>query len=124
MSSTSLASAALVILAASFGTACANGGPETYFIDIDGGHHSFGDDAGDDGGDGASSGNQQPQPQPSNAGSSSGSQSQGAVCAAPDTAASCHSCSQSSSKCQANGCYGGYLCDTQTDRCRPPDSCP
>jgi hypothetical protein len=26
--------------------------------------------------------------------------------------------------CQPNGCYGGYLCDTTTDKCKPPGSCP
>jgi hypothetical protein len=115
---------AVAIGFSAFGVACANGGPDTYFTDIDGGHHaSFG--AGDDGGDGgdSSTGSQpQPQPQPTGGGSSSGSQ--GSVCADPDTPAGCHSCSQSSSKCQSNGCYNGYLCDTSTNRCRPPNQCP
>lgn len=36
-------------------------------------------------------------------------------CADIDTPAACHACSGSS--CQANGCYGGYVCDTLTMHC-------
>ena len=43
------------------------------------------------------------------------------VCAQPDTPAGCKACSGS---CQANGCFNGYLCDTQTNRCHPPTACP
>jgi hypothetical protein len=116
----------LAVLLAASGVACANGGPDTYFLDVDGGHHaSFaGDDAGDGGGDGDTTGNPQPQPQPQPTGGGSSSGSQGSVCADPDTPATCHSCSPSSSKCQANGCYGGYLCDTASGRCRAPNQCP
>jgi hypothetical protein len=37
--------------------------------------------------------------------------------AAPNTSASCHSCSSSSSSCQPNGCYGGWYCDLSTKSC-------
>jgi hypothetical protein len=46
------------------------------------------------------------------------------ICAGPGTAAGCHACSSSSPTCQPNGCYNGYLCDTQTNRCHSPSSCP
>lgn len=40
----------------------------------------------------------------------------------PATAASCKSCS--GSKCQPNGCYGGWWCDTATGKCQaPPGTC-
>jgi len=42
----------------------------------------------------------------------------GPVCtgfAAPTTAASCNGCGDHT--CQANGCYGGYWCDTTTSEC-------
>ena len=52
----------------------------------------------------------------------------GAGCAGlapPATPAGCSSCSASSSDCQPNGCYGGWYCDTATDRCQaPPTICP
>jgi len=42
----------------------------------------------------------------------------------PTVSAGCSSCSSSSSSCQANGCYGGWYCDTSTDKCQsPPTSC-
>ena len=42
----------------------------------------------------------------------------------PAEAASCSSCSSSSSKCQANGCYGGWWCDTATNKCQSsPSGC-
>ena len=45
--------------------------------------------------------------------------------AAPSTTAACHSCSSSSSTtCQPNGCYGGWYCDTSTNRCQSqPATC-
>ncbi|MFI5302311.1 MAG: metallophosphoesterase family protein [Polyangiales bacterium] len=36
----------------------------------------------------------------------------------PGTSASCASCG--SHTCQANGCYGGWYCDTATSRCQSP----
>jgi hypothetical protein len=39
--------------------------------------------------------------------------------AAPGTKASCHACGFFQ-PCQANGCYGGYVCDTRTSSCHPP----
>lgn len=40
----------------------------------------------------------------------------------PSTQASCASCKGQS--CQANGCYGGWWCDTQTNKCvAPPQNC-
>jgi hypothetical protein len=39
--------------------------------------------------------------------------------APPATPAGCSSCKASSS-CQANGCYGGWYCNAQTDKCQPP----
>lgn len=43
----------------------------------------------------------------------------------PAVAAGCRACSKSSPSCQANGCYGGYWCDTVTADCeRPPRACP
>ncbi len=42
----------------------------------------------------------------------------------PNVSAQCSSCSSSGQTCQANGCYGGWWCDTSTDRCQsPPTSC-
>jgi hypothetical protein len=42
----------------------------------------------------------------------------------PSTSACCQSCSPSSSSCQANGCYGGWYCDTNTCKCHsPPTGC-
>ncbi|MGH7282096.1 MAG: metallophosphoesterase, partial [Polyangiaceae bacterium] len=42
----------------------------------------------------------------------------------PAETASCTSCSGSSSKCQANGCYGGWWCDTSTNKCQSsPSGC-
>jgi hypothetical protein len=50
------------------------------------------------------------------------------VCGAlngPAVASQCHSCGRFSDDCQANGCYGGWWCNTATRRCqRPPSSCP
>ncbi len=40
----------------------------------------------------------------------------------PDAAAGCTSCSGAA--CQANGCYGGWWCNTATNRCQsPPSGC-
>ncbi len=42
----------------------------------------------------------------------------------PDTPSCCHSCDQSSSKCQKNGCYGGWYCNPDTCKCQsPPSDC-
>ena len=41
----------------------------------------------------------------------------------PPESASCTSCS-GTTNCQANGCYGGWWCDTSTSRCQaPPTNC-
>jgi hypothetical protein len=43
----------------------------------------------------------------------------------PDVAAGCTSCKRGGSNCQTNGCYGGWWCDSSTNRCqKPPTSCP
>lgn len=44
---------------------------------------------------------------------------------APTTPSSCDSCTgSSSSPCQANGCYGGWYCDTATSKCHEaPSGC-
>ncbi len=43
----------------------------------------------------------------------------------PTLKATCQSCGKSSTDCQANGCYGGWWCNTTTRRCqKPPKSCP
>lgn len=44
------------------------------------------------------------------------------TCAPPDTPADC-TCA-SGHTCAANNCYGGYLCDTSTNRCKAPSACP
>ena len=42
---------------------------------------------------------------------------------APSVTAHCHSCD--AGNCQANGCYGGYWCDTTTNYChQKPTNCP
>ena len=42
----------------------------------------------------------------------------------PSTAASCTSCKQGSSGCQPNGCYGGWWCNTSTEKCQSaPQNC-
>ena len=43
----------------------------------------------------------------------------------PSTSASCTSCKQGSSGCQPNGCYGGWWCNTSTDKCQSsaPQNC-
>lgn len=45
--------------------------------------------------------------------------------ASPDRSAHCTCDAPHQSECQANGCYGGYWCDTVTDGCHhyPPESC-
>lgn len=50
------------------------------------------------------------------------------VCASyadPNTTAGCH-CDPSLHTCQPNGCYGGYVCLTTTNKCKPskPTGCP
>jgi hypothetical protein len=41
----------------------------------------------------------------------------------PDVPASCK-CGSTTSKCTANGCYGGWWCNTSTNRCQsPPSGC-
>lgn len=44
-------------------------------------------------------------------------------CAEPSTPAACHACSPGPT-CQANGCYNGYVCNTQTNHCGAPGTCP
>jgi hypothetical protein len=40
----------------------------------------------------------------------------------PDTTATCHACS--GGNCQANGCFGGYFCKLDTQKCvAKPDGC-
>jgi hypothetical protein len=42
----------------------------------------------------------------------------------PSTTADCKSCGSSESTCQANGCYGGWYCDTASNTCHePPTGC-
>ena len=42
----------------------------------------------------------------------------------PSTASCCKSCMQSAKKCQPNGCYGGWWCDTAQCKCvKPPSDC-
>ena len=42
----------------------------------------------------------------------------------PDTPSTCNSCSATSSSCSANGCYGGWYCDSTTSKCHaPPSGC-
>jgi hypothetical protein len=74
-----------------------------------------GEDAGGghDGGAAKDAGQQQP-PQDAGNGNS--------TCAGPNTPANCHACS--GQNCQPNGCYNGYVCDTVTDKCKAPNSCP
>ncbi len=44
---------------------------------------------------------------------------------APSVDAGCRACDKASSDCQANGCYGGFWCDTVLNNCEPPTkSCP
>jgi len=44
--------------------------------------------------------------------------------ASPTTMASCSSCSQTSKTCQPNGCYGGWWCNTMSDKCQAaPTNC-
>jgi hypothetical protein len=43
----------------------------------------------------------------------------------PTTVAGCKSCDKDDKDCQRNGCYGGWWCNTATNRCRkPPTTCP
>jgi hypothetical protein len=42
----------------------------------------------------------------------------------PTTAAACSSCKQGSNGCQPNGCYGGWWCNTSTNKCQQaPQNC-
>jgi hypothetical protein len=42
----------------------------------------------------------------------------------PTTPAQCKSCTKGASGCQANGCYGGWWCDTSNNKCHaPPTNC-
>jgi hypothetical protein len=42
----------------------------------------------------------------------------------PDMAAGCNSCSSGRHTCAANGCYGGWYCNSDTNRCQAaPGSC-
>ncbi len=61
----------------------------------------------------------------SGGGSTGSSGGGGGTCgglAPPTTAAGCSSCSGSSSSCQANGCYGGWYCNTTTNKCQAAPS--
>jgi hypothetical protein len=43
----------------------------------------------------------------------------------PTITSACKSCDKDDKDCQKNGCYGGWWCNTTTNRCRkPPVSCP
>jgi hypothetical protein len=43
----------------------------------------------------------------------------------PTVPAACKSCDKDDKDCQKNGCYGGWWCNTTTNRCqKPPASCP
>ena len=42
----------------------------------------------------------------------------------PTVGAPCRSCTPGSGDCQANGCYGGWWCDTTTKDCARPPTCP
>jgi hypothetical protein len=43
----------------------------------------------------------------------------------PTTVAACRSCDKDDKDCQPNGCYGGWWCNTTSNRCRkPPATCP
>jgi len=59
--------------------------------------------------------------------SGTGSSGGGSTCGTlvgPNTSAGCSSCSGGSSTCQPNGCYGGWWCDTATNKCQsPPSNC-
>ncbi len=58
-------------------------------------------------------------PDSSDAGSDAGHDAGPVVCvglAGPGTKASCHACG--TRPCQANGCYGGWVCDTRTNLCQ------
>jgi hypothetical protein len=62
----------------------------------------------------------------SSSGSSSGGTGDCGPLAPPATTASCKSCSgtSGSAACQANGCYGGWYCNTQTNTCQSaPSTC-
>lgn len=45
------------------------------------------------------------------------------VCAPPSTPAGCNG-GCTAHVCAANGCYGGYICDTAVLKCRAPGLCP
>jgi hypothetical protein len=40
--------------------------------------------------------------------------------AGPTVSAGCHSCRVGVGDCQVNGCYGGWFCNTQLNRCQSP----
>jgi hypothetical protein len=42
--------------------------------------------------------------------------------AAPDTVASCGGCKKTGQTCQANGCFGGWWCNTASTKCQAPPS--
>jgi hypothetical protein len=52
----------------------------------------------------------------------SGSPVTSSTCAPPSTPAGC-TCATGET-CAANNCYGGYVCDTSTLRCKAPADCP
>jgi hypothetical protein len=68
-----------------------------------------------------------PSDQCSNAPPPSRANDGGATCgqlSGPDIPSGCSSCGKYSDDCQANGCYGGWWCNTATLRCEaPPEAC-
>jgi len=55
--------------------------------------------------------------------SSNGTTGSGEMCGSlvgPDVAASCTSCTMGAANCQANGCYGGWWCNTASSKCQSP----
>jgi hypothetical protein len=54
-----------------------------------------------------------------------GSPDAGDMCGAlagPSVPSSCRSCTVGTGDCQVNGCYGGWYCNTDNDKCQPPPS--
>jgi hypothetical protein len=47
----------------------------------------------------------------------------GGTCAGTSMVSCCHSCTPGIGDCQANGCYGGWLCQTSTCLCESPSTC-